>query len=104
MSVFDPDTQLHISIQKALLQEVGPDLVGVTCGLKGSKIRVIAYYDHAISPRQWEHVRSIGAEVISDFPAGFDIVEEARDASEGLTPLDFWALLRADLSEYPISL
>ena len=98
MSEFNPDLQLHLAIQKALLKEVTPELVAVTCGREGTLIRVIAYYDCPVSEQHWEHIRVIGAEVIGDFPDGYHIHEIAKQASAGLNVLKFWAFMRADAS------
>jgi hypothetical protein len=85
-----------LSIQRALLGEITPNLVSITCGITGNKIRIAAYFDGPVSLEDRERIQSIGGEVIADFPEGF-LIEETCQAVQDLEPemLDFWAFKRA---------
>jgi len=94
----DTDLQitLRLSIQRALLGEVSPNLVAVSCGISGNTIRIATYFDGPVSREDRERIQSVGAEVIADFPEGF-LIQETCQAVQDLEPemLDFWAFKRA---------
>lgn len=87
---------LRLSLQRALLGEVTPNLIAVTAGFKDSKILIRAYFDAEAAASELESVSCVGTEVIADFPDCNDIEEHAVTVSrEGeMEMLDFWAFLR----------
>ena len=81
-ATFDPLTTLKLSIQVALLGEVTCRLISVTCGLKGQQIEIRAYVSGDVTTEDLERVSSIGAEVIANFPEGYQIEESCLSAEK----------------------
>jgi hypothetical protein len=98
MTTFEPLVTLKLSIQVALLGEVKPRLVSVTCGLKGLLVQVRAYVAGKVTPDDIEWMGFVGAEVIADFPEGYAIEESCLSIEDGPEEmLDFWAFKRSQL-------
>ncbi len=93
---FDPLLTLKLSIQRALLGEVTPRLVSVTCGIRGRVVRVRCYVSGQITDQDTERTSRIAGEVIADFPDGY-LVEECCQSIENESErmLDFWAFRKA---------
>jgi len=88
---------LKLSVQRALLGEVTPRLVSVTCGLSGHVVQVRCYFSGRITAEDTETVSRIAGEVIADFPEGYSIEESCRSTEdESQQMLDFWAFVRAN--------
>lgn len=98
MNNFDPLITLKVSIQRALLGEITPRLVSVTCGLKDQHILIRAYFAGNVTEEDVERIQFVSTEVISDFPAGYTIEESCLriDNPHGEELLDFIAFHRAD--------
>jgi len=69
-------TKLLLSTQRALLGAVSPALREVSCGWQAMKIKLRFVYDGEISDQDRDAAHIVGAEVISDFPEGWDIAED----------------------------
>lgn len=67
---------LLLSVQRALLDAVPTALRSVTCGWKGTEIRLQFLFDGDVSEDDEESARIAGSEVIADFPAPWTLVEE----------------------------
>lgn len=96
----DTYARLLLSVQRALLGAVSPNLRAVTCGWEGVEIKLRFVFDGEIAEEELEDARIVGTEVIADFPAPWTISEDiARlDYPRGLRPgaLAFWAYLRKE--------
>lgn len=89
---------LKCSIQSALVEQVPENLVALTCGIRRKHITIIGFFRGEVKEGDLELVRTLGTEVIADFPEGYEITEIARSAEEGpLEILDFWAFKRSEL-------
>ena len=90
---------LKCSIQSALVDQVHQNLVAITCGISGRHITIAGYFRGEVSEDDLELVRTLGTEVLADFPEEYQITEIARSAEEGpLERLDFWAFKRSELA------
>ena len=88
--------KILLSLQKALLGEVTPELKGVTIGWTNSTITGIFYYDCIISDDILEIVEEIETLVMADFPdhhVDFRILEHQDELPDGLNE---WVYLRAE--------
>ena len=88
-------TKLLLSTQRALLGAVSPALREVSCGWQAKQIKLRFVYDGEISDQDRDAAHIVGAEVIADFPADWDIEENiARlDAPAKLIQPDTVAIL-----------
>ncbi|MDV3434682.1 hypothetical protein R1H25_04360 [Stenotrophomonas sp. C2852] len=86
-----------LSVSKALLGEVFPELVAVSCRVDGeSKFQLTFFVDSALSASTEEDISCIETEVLADFPSNFDISHKvivSRHASLP-GPDAFWIFLR----------
>jgi hypothetical protein len=86
-----------LSVTKALLGEVFPELVAVSCRVDGeSKFQLTFFVDSALPASREEDISCIETEVLADFPSNFDIshnVVVSRQASLP-APDAFWIFLR----------
>ena len=69
-------TKLLLSLQRALLGAVSPALREVSCGWRAKQINLRFVYDGEISEVDFDAAHIVGAEVISDFPDGWNIEED----------------------------
>jgi len=69
-------TKLLLSLQRALLGAVSPALREVSCSWEGKQIKLRFVYDGEISEEDRDAAYIVGAEVIADFPADWDIEED----------------------------
>src|ERR1700722_6556275 len=89
-------TKLMLSIQRALLGEVTGRMQSVTCGIQDREIKIRAYFLDFVGEHDIVRMQRVGAEVIADFPDGYQISESCVclvDEEERM--LDFWAFSRA---------
>lgn len=61
-------TILLLSIQRALLGEITPNIRGITCDLYDSQIIIRCYFEGQVTKDNKESIDSVEAEVIADFP------------------------------------
>src|SRR5215813_7353975 len=95
-------TDLKLSLQSALIGEVTSNMAAVTCALRQNLIVLRCYYFGMPSEADKQRLLAISSEVIADFPAPYDIVEEcvSYHSSRQLPDcLDFWAFMRAEVEE-----
>ena len=96
----DIRTALLLSVQRALLGAVAPDLRAVSCGWAGTEITLRFVFDGEIAEANTEAAQIVGAEVIADFPAAWTIREDIvrLDYPADLRPgaLAHWAYLRKE--------
>ena len=89
--------QLMISIQRALLGEVGDNLFAVTVGYRADTgIDIDSYFIGPVSEQDWLGMSSVSAEVCADFPGVRRVESNVFNALElGETRMrDFWAFQR----------
>jgi len=93
---------LKLSIQRALIGEVTANMAAVTCALRQDRIVLRCYYFGTPTEEDKQRLSAVGSEVIADFPAPYDILEEnvpyqpSRQLPERL---DLWAFMRAEVEE-----
>jgi hypothetical protein len=93
---------LMLSVQCALVGEVTANMAALTCALRPNLIILRGYYFTAPTEDDRERLSVVGTEVIADFPAPYDIVEECvRYEPSGDMPerLDRWAFMRAEVED-----
>jgi hypothetical protein len=90
--------RLRASIQRALLGEVDPRMVAVTCGVVGSTIRVRSYVDGPVTAADIDRVQVVSTEIVADFmDEGYTIEEECLAVGSTKPEVfDFWAFYRAN--------
>ncbi len=97
----NPDLRVRVllSLQRALLGEVTPNLRGVTCSWDQSLIRISALFDGKVSEENRESMECVATEVMSDFP-DFQVILECQrlDVPEPLSShaLMAWAYSRRE--------
>lgn len=85
-----------LSVNRALLGEVFPELVAVSCDVASEKkFELIFFVDRVLPESTNEDISCIETEVIADFPSDFEIshrvvVSDHAELSSG----DFWIFLR----------
>jgi hypothetical protein len=68
----------------------------VTCGIQDRRIEIKAYFLDHVAAQDVERIQRVGAEVIADFPDGYQMNESCASlADEEEKMLDFWAFSRA---------
>jgi hypothetical protein len=89
---------LLLSVQRALLGAVPPELRGVTVAWEGAIIRLRFYLDGPVSDEDRDAMQVVGSEVIADFPDATRIEEEIlrRDAPQPMECLEAWAYYRRE--------
>jgi hypothetical protein len=88
-------TMLMLSLQGALVGQVGENLFAVTAGYEGKLIRIIAYFEGEVGDDEIETISAVGGEVIADFSSDYSIEESCLSLNEHkLKMLDFWAFMR----------
>ena len=86
---------LRLSLLRALVGAVTPNLFAVTAGIVSSTIIIHAYFDGSVSEDDEVNISSIAAEVTADYPE--DIAVQECCFSKLDTPLemlDFWVFKR----------
>ena len=93
-------TMLLLSIQRAILGVITPNIRGITCALNNSQIIIRCYFEGQITEENEESMNSVEAEVIADFPPDFTIDLQciATNKSESLEQhrLLAWAYKRKE--------
>lgn len=62
-----------LSIQRAMTQEIGPDLRAIFCSWSASEINIRAIYDGEISAQDLESLNLIATEALADFGPPMEI-------------------------------
>lgn len=89
------DLRLRLSLQRALLDAVPPNMIAVTGKIEADLITIHVFFDGTVTDVEKEIVSIIGAEVIADFSAPIMIEEKCYSLTENpLNALDFWAFVR----------
>jgi hypothetical protein len=97
---------LKFSIQRALIGEVTANMAAVTCALRQNLIVLRCCYFGTPTPADKERLSAVGTEVIADFPAPYEILEECvrYQPSRHLPEcLGFWAFMRAEVEEQTLA-
>lgn len=84
-----PEALLALSLQRALLGNITPNMRRVSGELHERTIRLLFLFASPASEEELEIVSCVGAEVIADYPEGYWIEEQAvtLPPSEALRPL-----------------
>jgi hypothetical protein len=87
-----------LSVQRALLGEVGSQLRGVRVSYGEANIRIEAYFDGSITEDDRESMSCVETEVIADFPDSVDVrCEVVRlDAPARLPQVESWVYHRKE--------
>jgi hypothetical protein len=87
-----------LSVQRALWDEVGPALRGVTVGWDERSIRIVCYFDGPISEEDRESMSCVETEVIADFSEDERIRLECvrLDAPAPMPMLGDWVYVRRE--------
>jgi hypothetical protein len=97
VSIDSENASLRPSVQRALLGAVSPNLYGACADLRDDVV-VLTWYVAAVMPvDEREALQVAAAEVIADYPKGYDIDErfvEVSDASKPLPTVGAWTFLR----------
>jgi len=93
-------SKIRLSIQRALLGEITPNIRGITCNWEDSKITIRWLFDGEISDEDLELAKSdITGEVNADFP-DHEVVADCKrlDMPEPLSPyaLSVWVYMRKE--------
>ncbi|QPC91860.1 hypothetical protein [Mesorhizobium sp. INR15] len=93
--------KLLLSVQRALLGAVSPNLRAVTCGWHEVEIKLRFVFDGEIAEENFEDAGVVASEVAADFPAPWtvdeDIVRLDCPQDLRLTALTLWAYLRKEV-------
>ena len=82
------EISLQLSLQRALLGEITPNIRGITCACNESVIVVRCYFAGEITEEDEDSMDCVATEVISDFPEyAIDLQCIAIDMSESLAQL-----------------
>lgn len=88
-----------LSLQRALLGEISPNIRGITCSWDTSIITIHCYFQAEISDDDRESMECVATEVIADFPEHRVILECKRlDMPASLNPytLSAWVYRRKE--------
>ncbi len=99
MTTINLRTEVLLSLQAALLDEITPNIRGITCGWNDSLITIHSYFQGEISEDDRESMECIATEVIANFPEHrIDIESKKLDMLESLTPysLSAWVYRRKE--------
>jgi hypothetical protein len=90
--------KIVLSVQRALLGEVTPNLRGVAADWNGTEIRVVCYYHGLISDDDREEMSCVHTEVATDFIdiAPVHFVLERLDMPTKLNGFRAWVFLRKE--------
>jgi hypothetical protein len=91
--------QVLLSLQRALLGEVTPNLRAVLVRYDDSTVHFVAIFDGPISEDDREGISSVETEVMADFPSSHRITHEVvrMDAPAQIPKDCAWAYLRKEL-------
>lgn len=78
MNVNDLNGYFRLSLQRALLGKVTPNIRGIIALLDGSQIYLTFYYDGDISENDEENASEIETEVIADFDDKYTILTQVK--------------------------
>lgn len=95
-------TAVILSVNRALLGEVFPELVAVACEIANEwKFRLVFVVDSKLVDFKSEELSCIETEVIADFSSDFEISHEViRSRKVSLPTSDaFWIFLRKDVEQ-----
>jgi len=99
-------TDLKLSVQRALIGEVTANMAAVTCALRQDLIVLRCYYFGTPTEDDKQRLSAVGAEVIADFPAPYDILQECvpcQPSRQLPERLEFWAFMRAEVEEQTLA-
>lgn len=90
--------EVLLSLQRALLGEVSPNLRAVTVSYTDSSVQFEAYFDGEISDEDREAMSMVETEVMADFPSSHVITHEVKRLdAPALIPKDrTWAYYRKE--------
>ena len=89
-----------LSVQRALLGAIGPDLRDVTVGWSASEIRLRCLYDQPVEDPAWEAMGAVEAQLLGDFPTfqvHLELEHYARPLVLAERTLDTWVYARREL-------
>jgi len=89
-------SEIVLSVNRALIGEVFPELVAVSCHVVTDKRFTLTFFvESGPSSQMVEDISCIETEIIADFPSEFDITHEIKLATHMKRELDgFWIFLR----------
>lgn len=90
-------SDIVMSVNRALLGEVFPELVAVSCGIESdSKFELTFFIDPLLPDSMEESISCIETEVIADFPENFEISHKVVLSKQADLPTSdaFWIFLR----------
>jgi hypothetical protein len=92
--------EVLLSLQRALLGEVTPNLRAVTVNYDDTSIHFEAFFDGAISDDEREGMSLVETEVLADFPAVHKVTHEViRMDAPAMIPKDrIWVYFRKESS------
>lgn len=93
------EISLWLSLQRALLGEITPNIRGITCACNKNKIVIRCYFAGEITEEDKDSMDCVEGEVIADFPEyTIDLQCIAIDMSESLAQhrLSAWVYLRKE--------
>ena len=88
---------LRLSVQRALLGAVSPNLYGACADLRDDAVVLTWYVAAGMPPDEREDLQVAATEVIADYPEGYHVDErfvEVADPSTPLTTMGAWTFLR----------
>jgi hypothetical protein len=89
-----------LGAQRALVGAIGPHLLGACVGVTGETVSLTWYVTPEITEDERDDLQAAGGEVIGDFSAAFDLVEqfvEVSDVEQPLPTVGEWVFLRREL-------
>jgi len=90
-------SKIILSVNRALLGEIFPELVAVSCDIESEKkFKLNFFVDSKLSTLKAEDISCIETEVIADFPSSFEISHEIIISNHAslMTCDSFWIFLR----------
>jgi|GEM_PF-1274021 len=90
-------SDIILSVNRALLGEVFPELVAVSCEVESeNKFELTFFVDSSLSTSRVENVSCIETEVLADFPSNFEVSHKIVLSEEASLPAPdaFWIFLR----------
>lgn len=86
---------LRLSLLRALVGSVTPNLLAVTAGIADNIIKIHAFFDEIVSEDDWDNIACVASEVIADYPEGIAVQEACFSKQDApLKMLDFWVFMR----------
>lgn len=85
---------LRATLQIALLEEVTPNLVAVSCEAQQDKILLRFYFFESATEEEREALSCVETEIIAQFPAHYEVQAELFDLQTSqLEMLNIWVFL-----------